>query len=167
MAETPTSADIWHKRAQTIGIFVSILGSTIAYCVTWAKEIEARKAAETATATARKIEARRPFLDLRQQRYVEIGQVVATLVASPPSDPENETIRKARQRFRELYIIELSMVESPVVEAEMKALAKQIDPTLVELDRSQRRALDLAHALRDSFSGDFGLELPPPEPTTE
>jgi hypothetical protein len=54
-------------------------------------------------------------------------------------------------------VAEFSMVESPDVEAKMVELAKQIDPTLVALNPAQRAALDLAHALRDSFVASWGL----------
>ena len=57
----------------------------------------------------------------------------------------------AHRRFRELYVAELTMVESPEVAGKMVELAKKIDPGLVLLDAKQRAALDLAGALKKSF----------------
>ncbi len=54
-------------------------------------------------------------------------------------------------RFRELYVAELSMVEPPQVESKMVQLARQIDPSLLNLNPAQKATYELAHALRDSF----------------
>lgn len=170
-AETATSADSVHKIAQTVAIYLGIIGSVVGYFVTWDREIQAKKFAEVKAAEAREnealarqVEARVPLLKLRQERYIEICQVVATLVAIKPNDTSDETIQKSKQRFRELYLIELAIVESPEVAGQMVALAKQIDPTLLELTPPQQSALKLAEALRKSFGGDVGLELPMPAP---
>lgn len=170
-AETTTSADSVHKIAQTAAIYLGIIGSVVGYFVTWDREIQAKKFAEVKAAEAREnealarqLEARVPLLKLRQERYIEICQVVVTLVAIKPNDTSDETIQKAKQRFRELYLMELAIVESPEVAGQMVALAKQIDPTLLELTPPQQSALKLAEALRKSFGGDVALELPMPAP---
>ncbi len=50
-----------------------------------------------------------------------------------------------------MYVAELSMVEDRNVEEQMGAFAKTIDPELLLLIPPQRAALNLSHALRDSF----------------
>jgi hypothetical protein len=91
----------------------------------------------------------KPFLELRQELYMEAVKAAAVL-ANPETHTE-EGGRNARERFRELYVAELSMVESTTVEKHMVELARKIDPELTQLSAAQRAAYDLAHALRDSF----------------
>jgi hypothetical protein len=111
-------------------------------------------------AEARKLEAARPFLQLRQNLYTEAVKAAATL-ANPPIHTEEE-INAARRRFRDLYVAELSMVEAPGVEHEMMKLAEQIDPELLTFTPAQTAAYDLAHALRNSFVSEWQLrdEMP-------
>jgi hypothetical protein len=71
-------------------------------------------------------EAQKPFLELRQKLYMEAVQQAGIL--ANPSDHTADEMKAARRRFRELYVAELSMVESPWVETKMVELAKQIDP---------------------------------------
>lgn len=149
MPETPTTADSVLKYVQAGAIVISLVVSVPSYFLTRLKEAQARE-----------IEARVPFLQLRQKRYVEIGEVVATLLSEDATHSSDDAkVQHARKRFRELYIVELSMVESPEVAKQMVKLAEKLDPTLLKLNESERRAYDLAIALQNSFSGDLGLEL--------
>lgn len=143
MTETPTRVDNWLKFAQTISIIIGIVVSAVSYYSARAKE-----------ALARQIEAQAPFLKLRQERYVEIGEVVATLVSHAP---ESDEYAIAKTRFRGLYIMQLTMVESPEVATRMVQLADEIDPTLRKLNTKERRALNLAGALQRSFCSDLGM----------
>ena len=100
--------------------------------------------------------AAKPFLELRQKLYTDALKAAAIL-----STPENRTpadLGKARQRFRELYVAELSMVEVGAVESKMVELATQIDPALLNMTPSQRATYELAHSLRDSFIPDWGIQ---------
>jgi hypothetical protein len=81
-------------------------------------------------AEARKLEAARPFLQLRQSLYTEALRAAATL-ANPTVHTDAE-MQGARRRFRNLYVAELSMVEPPGVEHQMVELARQIDPELLK-----------------------------------
>ena len=106
-------------------------------------------------------EAAKPFLKLRQKRYLEILHIAAILSDSKDSKSYAETeIKAAKKRFRELYVAELSMVESEEVESCMVELAKEIDPELAppKFTPTQRKAYDLAHALRDSFVKSWGIK---------
>lgn len=95
-----------------VGVVISVLSFNTA------RESEAR---------ARELEAARPFYTLRQSLYAEA--VKAAGVLANPEVHTRDELTKSRTRFRELYVAELSMVEAPAVEAKMKALAGQIDPT--------------------------------------
>lgn len=111
-------------------------------------------------ADARRIEAAKPFLELRQRVYLEAVKV-AGILANPDNHSEEE-ITTAKKRFRELYVTELSMVEAPEVMHEMVELARQIDPELPNFTPAQRAAYRLSHALRDSFVASWeGKELEP------
>jgi len=68
-----------------------------------------------------------------------------------------DEIVAAKKRFRELYVAELSMVESKQVESSMVKFAEKIDPELVSFTPEQKEAFKLAHALRDSFLASSGL----------
>jgi hypothetical protein len=114
-------------------------------------------AAREKEADARKLEAAKPFLTLRQGLYTEAVKAAATLVNQ--STHTAEEIQAAGKRFRDLYVAELSMVEAPNVEEKMAALAMEIDRELVPLQGARLAAYQLAHALRDSFVAEW--QLPP------
>jgi hypothetical protein len=142
MPEDRSRFDSALKTVQALSIVIGIVISVFSFNSAREKDI-----------IARELEARKPFLELRQKRYSEVIAAAAVLV-----DPENhlETeLSAARKRFRELYIAELSMVEAPEVEQSMVKLAMIIDPTLTELTPAQKAAYALSHALRDSFVADW------------
>jgi hypothetical protein len=133
--------------AKTVQVFSVVLGVVVSvFSFNWTRE----KEAET-----RRIEASKPFLDLRQKLYMEA--VKAAAILSTPDGRTEEEMRGARRRYRELYVAELSMVESPEVERQMVELAKRIDPGLIPLNPAQQAAYDLAHALRNSFVESWGV----------
>lgn len=103
-------------------------------------------------ALARITEARKPLQELRRSVYVEAIKTAA-VIATPLDRPPSE-ITKAKRRFRELYVAELSMVELPGVEASMVAFAKIVDPMLLVLTPPQHAAYELSHTLRDSYISD-------------
>jgi ABC-type branched-subunit amino acid transport system ATPase component len=117
-----------------IGVVISVLS----FNATRIKEAEARR-----------FEAERPFLELRRSVYLEAVKTAAVL-STPEGRPKDE-LEKAKLRFRELYVAELSMVEDQAVEQKMVELAIAIDPELRNLNSGQRAALELARALRDSY----------------
>jgi hypothetical protein len=49
-----------------------------------------------------------------------------------------EELIAAKKPFRELYVVELSMVEDRGVEAKMKALAAQLDKSLLDMTDPQK-----------------------------
>lgn len=127
---------------QVVSVVAGVVISILSFNHTRAKEAEARK-----------LEAAKPFLTLRQDLYSQAVKAAATLVNQ--STHTDEEIRQARKRFRDLYVAELSMVEAPKVEEQMRALAEQIDRELVPLDGPRSAAYRLAHALRDSFAEEW------------
>ena len=60
--------------------------------------------------------------------------------------------------FVELYVAELSMVESTLVESHMVRLAERSTPGLNPFAPTQDAAYDLSHALRDSFVTSWGIK---------
>jgi hypothetical protein len=131
-----------------VGVVISIWSLTTAQ----KSEAEARaKEAET-----RKLELAKPFLELRQKFYLEA--VHAAAVLANPEVETDEDLAKAKIRFRELYVAELSMVECPNVEASMIQLAQTIDKDLTNLTPAQSAAYKLAHALRDTFVMSWEVE---------
>ena len=74
-----------------------------------------------------------------------------------PKDHAEDEVRKAKKRFRELYVAELSLAEGIGVEKGMVALAKAVDPDLLNLTPEQQAAYVLAHALRDSLTKSWGI----------
>ena len=131
-----------------VGVVISVFNFNAAR----RKDAEAR----LAEAEARQIEAAKLFLELRQRLYLDTVQVVGIL--SNPSDHTEEELIKARKRFRELYVAELSMVEAPEVMHQMVALAREIDPELPNFTDAQRAAYRLSHALRDTFIASWRIE---------
>jgi|SRR5215470_3929047 len=133
------------KTVQVVSIVVGVVISVLSFNYTRDKEAEARR-----------LEAQRPYLELRQKLYIEAVKTIAVL--SNPEDHTKAELLAAKRRFRELYVSELSMVEAPAVEHEMVTMAGIIDPELTHLDDTQNAALNLSHALRDSFVVAWGAE---------
>ncbi len=105
---------------------------------------------------ARIVEANKPFFDLRQKLYIDAARQAGIL--ANPGDHTPSELKAARQRFRDLYVIELSMVESEGVEAAMVAFAKKVDPKILTLNDTQTAAYELAHALPDSYVNSLGVK---------
>jgi hypothetical protein len=133
------------KTVQVLSVVVGVVISVLSFNATRDKEAEARR-----------IEASKPFLELRQRLYMEAVKAAAVL-ANREGYSEKE-LASARRRFRELYVAELSMVESPEVEERMAHLAATVDPSLRPLNPAQKAAYDLSHALRSSFVEAWGAK---------
>jgi hypothetical protein len=133
------------KTVQVVSVVAGVVISVLSFNATREKEAEARR-----------IEASKPFLELRQTLYMEAVKAAGVL-ANREGYSERE-VAAAKRRFRELYVAELSMVESPEVEARMMDLAAKTDPSLSSLNPAQRAAYDLSHALRNSFVESWGAK---------
>jgi len=147
MAEGKTKLELFVSTVQVLSVVIGVVISVLSFNDSRDKDALARQA----EAETRAIEAMKPLLDLRRSVYIEAVKTAA-VIANPQVHSQKE-LDGAKQRFRELYVAELSMVEAKGVEEKMVAFAKEVDPDLVKLDSKQRAALDLAHALRDSFVG--------------
>ncbi len=134
MAKTKTKLEL----VKTLSVVVGVVMSVLSFNATRDKEAEARK-----------IEAERPFVELRRSIYLETVKTVA-IIANPDGRSPEEVL-KAKRRFRDLYVAELSMVESLDVEQKMVDLASKVDPELLKLTPAQTAALNLAKALRSGF----------------
>ena len=142
MIESWNMATTWLKTTsgcvQTLSVVAGVVISVLSF-----------NAARQQEAIARHAEAAKPFLEMRQQRYLEA--VHAAAVLSNPDDHSDEEKDVAAKRFRELYVAELSLVEGREVEGAMVRLAELVDPNVVQFTPARRAAYDLAHALRDSL----------------
>lgn len=127
---------------QAISIAVGVVVSIVSFNYTRAKE-----------AVARQLDAAKPFLELRQKLYTE-AVAVAGVLANPGTHSAEER-EKALKRFHQLYVTELTMVESPKVEAAMRTMAKALGDEVTKLTPPQEAAYNLAHAARDSFIGSW------------
>src|SRR5712664_1346238 len=121
------------KSVQTISIVVGVVISILSFNFTRQKEAAARQAATAA-----------PFLQLRQNLFLEALRAAAIL--TNPETHSREELIAAKKRFSELYVAELSMVESRDVQTKMVLLAAQVDPELTKFTPAQSAAYDLAHA---------------------
>lgn len=152
---------------QVLSVVVGVVISVVSFNYTRQKDAEARLA-ESKTrefelqkyydqrkdeTNKQAIEAAKPFLELRQKRYMDAIEVAAVL-ASPELHRADE-IEKARKRFWQLYWSELSMVEDAIVEGAMVNLGN----SLANSDTSQvkQASYDLAHAVRDSLASSWGI----------
>lgn len=122
------------------------------------KEFELKKYFDERTdeAEKRQAEAAKPFLELRQELYLETVQVAGVL--ANPNDHSEEELKKAAARFRQLYVSELSLVEGLGVEQGMMTLAEAVQDKIVNFDDKQTAAYNLAHALRDSLVKSWGIQ---------
>jgi hypothetical protein len=116
--------------------------------------ITARIEAET-----RSLDARKPFLEKQLALYTEATQVVSVLATSEDAD----ALAKNRQRFWELYVGELAMVENGGLDARNRGVAEAMGKFSSCLNRECARgelrslAVDLAHACRDSLALSWGV----------
>ena len=151
MAENGTSKlDSITKTVQIVSVVVGVVISVLSFNYTRQKDADARMA----EANKQEIEAAKPFLELRQKRYMEAIESAAIL--SSPETHSPDEMQKARKRFWELYWAELSMVEDAKVEGAMKKLGESLDPQLKPTSQ-QISAYELAHALRDSLTKSWGI----------
>jgi hypothetical protein len=111
---------------------------------------------------ARLIEAQRPFLTQQLALYFETSQLVGKLITQQPKTDE---WAKLESRFWALYWSELAMVEHPVVEAAMKNFGDQLavfrnDGSEAQRRTLERRAYELAHAIRSGIVSAWGSATP-------
>ncbi|MCP8688917.1 hypothetical protein [Marinobacterium sedimentorum] len=139
MSEPKSKLELLATTVQVLSVVAGVVISALSF-----------NQARLEEASAREMEAARPFYILRQTLYTEAVQA-AQVLANPEVHTQDE-LAQSRRRFRELYIGELSMVEAREVESQMVALAKEIDPDLLSMNAAQRATYNLAHALRDTFT---------------
>ena len=143
--DTTNTIDRVSSTIQVVSVAVGVVISVLSFTNAQVKEARARRA-----------QAAKPFLDLRQKLYLEAVQAAGVL--SNSGDHTSDEIANARKRFRELYVAELSLVEAKGVEASMVELAKVIDPELAQFTPEQAAAYNLAHALRNSLVRSWDLD---------
>lgn len=140
MAESKTALELVASTVQVLSVVVGVVLSVSSFNLTRQKEADARR-----------LEAEKPLAELRRTIYLETAKTAA-IIANPADRPASE-VAAAKRRFRELYVSELAMVETPDVEAKMVGLAGAVEPALASLTPAQDAALKLAHALKESYSG--------------
>jgi hypothetical protein len=133
------------STVQIISVVVGIVISIWSFNATRVKEAEVRR-----------LEAAKPFLVLRQEVYRDAVKTAAIL--ANPDDYTAAELSAARKRFRQLYVAELSMVETEDVEALMYNLAAHIDPPLQNFTPAQAAAYELSHKLRHSFASSWEVK---------
>src|SRR5438105_1652049 len=132
--------EVWSKLAQVLSVVMGVVISVFSFNDARVKEAdtrryEAQKYSDQRgdEAANRRREAAKPFLELRQRRYMEAIQAAGVL--ANPGDHTKAEKAKAEKRFWELYWAELSLVEAPEVEASMMKLGEAL-----EADQSQHSA---------------------------
>lgn len=139
MVERRTSLELLASTVQVLSVVAGVVISVLSFNATRVKEAEARA-----------LEADRPFVELRRSTYLDAVKTAAIIANPDGRSPEDLT--KAKRRFRELYVAELTMVEDPDVASKMVNLAEAVDPELRQLTPGQRAALDLANALKAGYT---------------
>jgi hypothetical protein len=139
MAEPKTSLELLASTVQVLSVVAGVVISVMSFNTTRVKEADARA-----------LEADRPFVELRRSTYLEAVKTAA-IIANPDGRSPND-LSKAKRRFRELYVAELTMVEDLDVEKKMVNLAEAVDPELANLTQGQRAALELAKALKVGYT---------------
>jgi hypothetical protein len=154
MAEQPaTNLETISKLVQVVSVVAGVAISVFSFNQARTNEAIARKL----ELEKRQIEASRPFLELRQKRYVEAVDA-ASVLASPETHGRQE-LEAARKRFLELYWGSLSMVEEAAVETKMMDMACSLDlvPCVREKLTPQAAVYHLSHAVRDSLLDSWGV----------
>ena len=146
MSDSKSILELLVPLVQAISVVAGVVISVLSFNGSRDKEADARNK----EVEARKTEAERPLRELRRSVYLEAVKTAAAI--STPEGRSPTEIAKSKQRFRELYIAELTMVEDPAVESMMVALARAVDPELLNLNPGQLAAFNLAKALRVSYA---------------
>jgi hypothetical protein len=133
------------KLVQVVSVVTGVVVSVLSFNAARDKEAESR----SKEADARQVEARKPFIQLRQKLYQETLQTAAIL-ANADIHTQSE-VDAARKRFRNLYVAELSMVETKEVAGQMVKFATVVDPALTSMTGKQSAAFTLAHKIAESF----------------
>lgn len=108
-------------------------------------------------ARRQRIEAAKPFLEIRQQKYLEAIKVAGVL--ANPIDHTSEEIKAAEKRFGELYWAELALVEAQNVESSMAMLAESLGKfSNIDMTPQQFAVINLARGLRDSLVRSWGVD---------
>ncbi|MCD0470735.1 hypothetical protein [Flavobacterium sp. JAS] len=128
----------------TLSIIIGITLSVLNFRIAKEKEAESRK-----------IEAAKPFLELRQKLYLE-ALTNASILASQDFHTEEE-VRKAKQRFAELYWGELSLIEEKNIEKAMIQVADSMNLN-DSISPSKRATYNLAHSMRESLVNSWGID---------
>ena len=141
----------WKDNIQAFSTLIQVVTVVVGVVIS----IWSFNAARNAEAEKRRIEAAKPFLEIRQQKYMEAIKVASVLATPDVHSPEE--IKAAEKRFSELYFGELALVEGKDTEENMVALASSLgrrsDPT-----PQQSATLHLAHVLRDSLIVAWGVD---------
>ena len=128
----------------TMSVIVGIVISVLSF-----------KEAKKAEAESRKIEAAKPFLELRQELYLEALKN-ASILASKNFHTEEE-VKEAKKKFAQLYWGQLSLVEERNIEKTMVEVAKE-EHILDSVYQSQQPTLNLAHLMRESLIKSWGVD---------
>ena len=139
MAEPRTKLELATSTVQVLSVVAGVVISVLSFNAARLKEAEARA-----------LEADKPFVELRRCVYLEAVKTVA-IIANPEGRTQDE-LDKAKRRFRELYVAELTMVEDSAVASRMVHLAQAVDPELINLSSQQMAALQLAQALKAGYT---------------
>lgn len=139
MAEPRTRLELLASTVQVLSVVAGVVISVLSFNATRLKEAEARA-----------LEADKPFVELRRSTYLEAVKTAAIMANPEGRSPAD--LAKAKRRFRELYVAELTMVEDQDVASRMVDLAKAVDPELADLSAAQIAALELARALKTGYT---------------
>jgi hypothetical protein len=139
MAEPKTKLELVASTVQVLSVVAGVVISVLSFNAARLKEAEARA-----------LEADKPFVELRRCVYLEAVKTAA-IIANPEGRTQDE-LDKAKRRFRELYVAELTMVEDSTVASRMVSLAQAVDPELTKLSETQLAALQLAEALKAGYT---------------
>jgi L-ribulose-5-phosphate 3-epimerase UlaE len=133
------------KIVQVVSVVTGVVVSVLSFNAAREKDAESR----AKEAEARLVEAWKPFVQLRQKLYQDTIQTAAVLANSDIHTQAE--LEAAKKRFRNLYVAELSMVETPQVAGQMVQFAKVVDPALTSMSERQRAAYNLSHKIAESF----------------
>lgn len=139
------------EKLKSVGTFVTTMSVIVGIVIS----VMNFRIAKEKEAESRKIEAAKPFLELRQKLYLEALNN-ASILASKKFHTEDE-IAEARKRFSELYWGELSLIEEVSIEKSMIALAEAENLNDSSTD-TQRSTYNLAHVMRKSLVASWGID---------
>jgi hypothetical protein len=140
-----------------VAAFAAIVSAALAYT---AQERATKAQADVSLiqlATQQAHERQKPFIEAQIKYYVEATETTAKILRTPEGPARDDLVK----RFWQLYWGALALVEDDEVARAMVAYGEALKASPKQAGELERRAIDVAHACRNSLKSLWVPQLGP------